>query len=314
MVKFILKRLLLSIITIILVSIIVFSIIHILPGDPIDIMFGKNPDKDFMEDIRHQYSFDKPIAVQYFLWMSKVVRLDFGESIIYREPVINLISERIWRTVFLAISSLLLSLLFAIPIGLISAYKQHTKTDLVISSITFIIISIPEFWSGLILIMIFGVYLQILPASGYVPPSESLLGFFKSIIMPIVSLSLIEGAQFTRMIRTKTIDTLSQDYAMLARANGISEKRILAVHCFRNALIPVLTTVGMTFAYTLGGEIVIEKVFNYPGLALLLFSSIGYRDYPTVQAIILIFSIFFILVSLIIDILYSFINPRISVS
>jgi len=311
MIKFILKRLILAIITLFGVSIIVFYIIHMLPGDPVTVIFGKNPDPVSMALIRAQYYLDKPVYVQYFYWLRDIVHLDFGKSFLSKIPVKEIVFERIGRTFLLAFLSMILSSVIAIPIGIITANKRNSNFDFGISSLTLFMLSIPEFWTGLILIMIFSVFLKVLPSGGYVFPNEDLIGFFKHLILPVLSISIMQTAIIIRMVRTTMIDILQQDYVKLATANGIQKKRILYLHAFRNALIPVITVIGLTLGYALGGEVVVENVFYYPGLGLLLFNSISNRDYPIIQATILIFAFLFIIVNLIVDVVYAFINPKI---
>jgi peptide/nickel transport system permease protein len=311
MIRYILKRLVLSITTFIGVSIIVFYIIHIIPGDPITLMYGKNPNKEAIEMLKKQYFLDKPIYVQYFLWFKNAARLNFGKSLLTQIPVITLVSERIGRSILLAGIAIVIATIFAIPIGIISANKRNTNLDLGISSMSLFMLSVPEFWTGLLLVMFFSVKLKILPSGGYVFPDEDFFGFLKSIILPVLSITIMQTAIITRMIRTSMIDALEQDYITLARASGINRKRILYIHGFRNALLPVVTVIGLTFGYALGGEVVVEKIFRYPGLGLLMFDSISSRDYPVIQATILVFSFLFISVNLLVDVVYAFINPRI---
>ncbi len=311
MLNHILKRFILLIITIIGVSIIVFFIIHMIPGDPITFMFGKSPNQELIEKVRQNYNLDKPIIVQYLLWIRNVSKLDFGTSIMTDLPVAELVFERIGRTFILASGAVIFALILAIPVGIISAYKHNSFLDFNITTLSLIFLSIPEFWIGIFLIFIFAIFLGVLPSSGYVFPNEDFIGFLKILILPVISLGVAQFAIFTRMLRATMIEGLQQDYTKLERAYGIKETKILYVYVFRNAIVPVITLVGISFGYLLGGAIVIERVFNYPGLGMLLWKSLGERDYPVIQGCIIIFSLMFIIVNFIVDILYGFINPKI---
>ena len=307
--KFILKRIFLSIITIVAISIISFSFIHLIPGDPITLMFGKMQNQELIEKVKAHYNLDKPIIYQYFLWIKGVIAGDLGTSIIKSFPVSELIFERIPRTLILAVFGIAISLLLTIPLGIISAYKHNKLPDVAISGFSLFLLSVPEWWWGLILILLISVQFGLLPSSGYIPPTVDFIGFLKIIIMPSIALGLASTAASTRMLRTTMIDILQQDYIKLVKAYGVKNIRILLVHGFRNALLPVITIVGIQFGYLLGGEVIIERVFSYPGLGLLLWQSLEYRDYPTIQGIILIFSSFFVLVNLMVDVMYVLINP-----
>lgn len=290
---------------------IIFLIIHMIPGDPIVAMFGKSQNKELIESVRKAYALDQPIYKQYIIWVGNILHLNFGKSIISDLPVFNLVMERLNRTIVLALSGMFVSFIVSIPFGLISAYKHNTFIDFSLTSFVLLLISIPEFWVGVILILFFSVFLGILPSSGYVFPNQDFFGFIKILILPVVCIGFAQVAISARMIRTTMIETLQEDYIRLVKAYGISELRILSIHAFRNALIPVITVVGAEFGYLLGGAVVIERVFNYPGLGSFMFDAIAHRDYPVIQGAILVFSLLFILVNLLVDVLYAFINPKI---
>ena len=311
MVKFILKRLLLAIITLLGVSIVVFYQIHLMPGDPVTVLFGKHANPEAIALLRQQYHLDQPVYLQYFYWLGDMCQLNLGKSFISGIPVLELVSERIGRTFLLAFLSVILSSMLALVLGIITATRRNSRTDLAVSSLSLFMLSVPEFWTGLIVVMIFSVFLKVLPSGGFVFPSENFGGFIKSLILPVVSISVMQTAIITRMVRTTMIEVLQQDYIKAAIGNGLDMRRVIWIHALRNALIPIVTAIGLTFGYALGGEVVIENVFYYPGLGKLLFDSISNRDYPVIQTAILVFATLFILVNLLVDIIYSLINPRI---
>jgi len=309
--KYILKRFALSILTILGVTIVAFSFLHLIPGDPITTMFGQYPNKELVETVKAHYGLDRPILYQYFLWLKKAVKLDLGTSIVNGLPVTQLVFERVPRTIILAFLGIFFSMFFTIPFGIISANKRNTTIDMGISSFSLFLLSIPEWWWGIALILIFAVQFRLLPSGGYVFPTENFCGYLKTLILPGLALGLAATAGSTRMLRTTMIDALQEDYVLLMKSYGVRNFRILLVHAFRNAILPVITLVGVQFGYLLGGEVIIEKIFAYPGLGLLTWQSLAYRDYPVVQAAVVVFSFMFIVINFIVDILYGFINPQI---
>jgi peptide/nickel transport system permease protein len=309
--KYVLKRLGYGAITLVAISVVVFSLIHLLPSDPISIMFGKNPNPALIERAKAHYDLDKPVVVQYFLWVGKVLKGDLGKSIVSGIPVTELIAPRISRTLLLAILGILFSLFVALPTGIISAARHNTWTDFAVSSISLVIISVPEFWIGIMLTLIFSVWLMLLPTSGYVSPFDNFGQAVSLLLLPAITVASVQAAQTTRMTRATMIDVLRLDYITLMKAMGISNFRLLAVHAFRNALLPVVTLVGLQMGLLMGGVIIVEKVFTYPGLGLLMLKAIDERDYPTVQACLMFFAFFFVLVNIAVDLIYAAINPKI---
>lgn len=309
--KYLVRRLGYGFITLVAISIIIFSIIHFLPGDPIEIMFGKSPNPELIEIARKHYELDKPIIVQYFSWVSKVLHGDLGSSIVNNLPVLELVLPRIGRTLMLTFLGILFSLVIALPTGIIAAARHNTWTDLGISSISLVIISIPEFWIGIVYMLIFAVWLTILPTSGYVSPFVHFQDALKILILPAATVASVQAAQTTRMTRANMIEVLRLDYITLMKAMGVKNLRLLVVHAFRNALIPVVTLIGMQAGALMGGVIIVEKVFTYPGLGLLMVKSLQERDYPVVQACIMVYAVLFVLINIVVDIIYCVINPRI---
>lgn len=311
MIVYILKRIFFGLITIIGISIIIFSIIHLIPGDPITMMFGQNPNPKLMEIARQHYGLDKPIFVQYFMWIGKLFKGDLGNSIMTNDPVLNLVLIRTGRTLALTAFGILFSLIIAIPTGIISAWRHNTWADFSLTSTSLVLISIPEFWIGIIFMIIFSVWLKILPTSGYVSPTESILGWIKILILPALTVASVQAAQTTRMIRANMIEVLSLDYIVLMKSAGVTNLRLLLVHAFRNVLVPVLTLIGMQIGYLMGGIIIVERVFTFPGLGHLMVKALEQRDYPVVQACIMVYAVIFVIINIIIDLLYGIINPKI---
>jgi peptide/nickel transport system permease protein len=310
----IIKRILYSLPILFLISLLVFFMIKLIPGDPIELMFGKEPNREQIELIRKFYNFDKPLIQQYLIWLRNMLSGNWGQSITLNEPVILLIMERLPRTALLCFSSILVSITFAIFAGIISAAKHNTIIDLGLTTLSLIFISIPSFFVGIMLIIIFSVNLHLLPATGYVSPFVSISRWIHTMIMPTITLGATLCASTTRFLRSSMLEILNQDYVRLARAKGNKEKRVLYIHSLRNALIPVVTQVGMQIGFLLGGEVVIEKVFGFPGLGLLMINALQQRDYPLIQACIMIFAILVIFVNILVDIIYTLVDPRISFS
>jgi peptide/nickel transport system permease protein len=311
MLYYIIRRLLLGLLTLWFISLIIFSIIHFLPGDPIQLMFGKTPNPELIAIVRGYYGLDKPVLVQYVTWLFNIIKGDFGVSIVSGYPVIELVAPRISSSLLLTGAGLLISVLISFPSGIVSAVHHNTWKDLSVTSISLFMISIPEFWIGIVYMMIFSVWLGILPTSGFVPLSESVAGFLKILILPAITVASVQAAQTARMVRTNFLEVMRLDYVTLMRSLGIKEKRLMRAHVFKNVLIPVLTQIGMQAGALMGGVIIVERVFTYPGLGLLMMRALQDRDYPVLQACIMIFACVYVLFNLIVDILYCYINPKI---
>ena len=288
-------------------------IVRLLPGDPVTVILGEYATFEARDALTKKFNLDKPVLVQYWLWIKDVLHGDWGESLSGSGDVMPQVLERFPRSFLLCISSTIISLMIAIPLGVITAAKQNTTSDLLISSGSLLVISIPEFWLGILLMILFSVMWGILPAGGYVKPGDDFIRFLKSIIMPSLALGLATAPATLRLVRSSMVEVLDEDYIMLARTKGCSKKRVNYVHALRNSLIPIATSVTMNLASLLAGVVIIEKVFSYPGLGQLLMSSINRRDYPVIQAAIFMFSIVVVLSNLLCDVIYSVIDPRIRV-
>ena len=311
MLRYIARRLLFGLLTLWIISIVIFSIIHLLPGDPIQLMFGKNPNPKIIEVVRTYYGLDRPIVTQYLGWLAHIIRGDLGVSIVNGSTVGSLVGPRISNTLLLTSFGLFFSVLIAFPSGISAAVHHNTWKDLSITSISLVLISIPEFWIGIVYMMIFSVWLGLLPTSGFVPFLADPVGFLKIIILPALTVASVQAAQTARMVRTNILEILRLDYITLMRSHGVDEKRLLRAHVFKNVLIPVLTQIGMQAGALMGGVIIVERVFTFPGLGLLMMRAMQDRDYPVLQACIMVFALTYVLFNLVIDILYCFINPKI---
>lgn len=303
MLRYILKRLLLLIPILLGVSIIVFTVLHMSPGDPAQIMLGPMASQESIAQMRESLGLNKPLYIQYFIFLKNTLQGDFGRSIRTNTPVIEEIFSRLPATLKLSTLGMLLAIIIGFPLGVLAALKQNTIIDTTSSFLALIGFSIPNFWAGLMLMLLLSVYIPVLPSSGY--------GSWQHLVLPSLTLAIQTIAVITRMTRSSMLEVIRQDYVKTARAKGISDKLVLVRHIIRNALIPVVTIAGLYFGHSLGGVVVTETVFSYPGVGRLLVDAIRSKDYPVVQAGILIFAVGVALINLIVDVVYAYLDPRI---
>jgi ABC-type dipeptide/oligopeptide/nickel transport system permease component len=303
MFQYVLKRLLSTIPVLLGISLLLFFMLRMLPGDPAQVLAGQMASQEDIKNIRQQLGLDKPIFVQYGIFLSRLAKLDLGRSARTQSPVIKEIWARLPNTVLLAVTAITLACLFGIPAGIISAVRPYTWIDYLFTSMALFGISMPVFWLGLMLIVVFSLVLHWLPAGG--------IGSWKHVILPSFTLAAFVVAFITRITRASMIETLSQDYTTTARSKGLKEQVVIVKHALKNALIPIVTVVGLQFGLLLGGAVLTETVFAWPGLGRLIVDSILARDYPVIQGTILIFGLLYILVNLVVDLLYAYIDPRI---
>jgi peptide/nickel transport system permease protein len=303
MLQYVVKRLLSTIPVLLGISLLLFFMLRMLPGDPAQVLAGQMASVEDVKLIRHQLGLDRPIIVQYGLFLSRLVRFDLGRSARTQNPVIREVWARLPNTVLLAVAAITLACLFGIPAGIIAAVRPYTWIDYLFTSMALFGISMPVFWLGLMLVVIFSVVLQWLPAGG--------TGSWKHMILPSFTLAAFVVAFITRMTRASMIEVLSQDYTTTARSKGLKEQVVIMKHALKNALIPIITVVGLQFGLLLGGAVLTETVFAWPGIGRLIVDSILARDYPVIQGTILIFGLLYILVNLFVDMIYAFIDPRI---
>ncbi len=283
---------------------------EMVPGDPASIMLGTNITPEAVEALNEKFGFNEPFHVRYFLMLKNFITGEL-DSIYYNDQVLNIISRRLTATVELGVLSLLIAVLVAIPTGVIAAVKKNSIFDLVSMFVATIGISVPAFFTGIIFIYIFSVYIPILPSSGYGGRFWTLSGL-RHLILPSFALSTVMIASTSRLTRSAMLDIMKEDYLVTARSKGVAEKKIILKHAFRNALIPIITNIGNQLAMMFGGAILIESVFAWPGVGRLAVKAVEYRDQPLVFGSILILSILYVTVNLLVDLLYVFINPRIS--
>ena len=301
--RYILRRLLYAIPVMLVVSLIVFGILHIAPGDPATMLAGEDARPEDVAAIKANYGLDQPLYVQYGVWLGNALRGDFGRSIVTRRPVMDEIATRLPSTVQLAVSALFLAVILGMIVGVISATRQYSALDHGVMVLALLGVSMPVFWLGLMLIMIFAVELRWLPTGG--------TGTIQQLVLPAVTLGAASTAIIARMTRSSMLEVVRQDYIRTARAKGLMERVVLVRHALKNALIPVATVVGIEFGYLLGGAVITETVFSRPGLGRLLVTSINSRDFPVVQGTLMLLAGSFVLVNLLVDILYGFLDPRI---
>jgi len=300
---FAIRRILAAIPTLFGVTVIVFFMVRVLPGDPARLLAGLNSTQDEVDRIRVQLGLTKPVAVQYELFLGAIAHGDLGKSITTQAPVVQEISSRLPKTALLAATATVLSGILGIVSGIVVSTRQYTSVDYLVSMVAFAGVSIPVFWLGLMLMIVFAVFLHLVPAGGAAGPT--------SLILPSITLAAFSIAIIERQTRSSMLETLRQDYVRTARAKGLVEGVVVYRHALRNALIPVVTVLGLQFGALFGGAILTETTFAWPGIGQLLVSAISARDYPIIQGVVLLFAITFLVVNLLVDLLYGYIDPRI---
>lgn len=315
MFAYLLRRALTLIPILLLMSIIVFGLIRLVPGDPIDVMYGS----EGMDEIRRaalsrELGLDQPVVVQYGRWLLRAVQGDLGNSYRATMPVRQLIAQRLPATLLLSFAAIFLSLVIAIPLGLIAAVKRNTWADMGAMGFAILGISMPNFWSGILFVLVFAVWLGWLPSIGYVSPLQDPIGSVKHLILPAITLGWALAGTTTRLARSSLLEELGKDYVRTARGKGLRERSVLLTHATRNSLIPTVTMIGLQLGFLIGGTVVVETVFAWPGIGLLLVDSIFARDYPVVQGVILVIAIMVVAINLLVDVVYTVLDPRIRLS
>jgi len=311
MLRFTAQRLLQTVGVVLRASVLIFMIVHVIPGDPIAALLGENATDEMIQATRAEYGFNDPLPQQYFRWAGHALQGDFGVSVGNQIPAATLISHRVWPTVQLASAAMLLALIVGLPLGILAAARQGRLLDRLITAGSAVTMSLPFFWVGILTILLFSLYLGWLPPGGWVNPSQDLPGALKSLILPAAVLGASPAAILARFTRTSMIEKLEEGYIRTARAKGVSETKVVMVHALRNALIPVLTMIGVIAGRAFSGTVVIEVVFAWPGLGRLLVDSVNARDYAVIQALLLLVVVTFLTVNLLVDIAYGFADPRI---
>lgn len=309
MLRFILGRLISLTLSLIVASLVIFTVIEVIPGDPAAFMLGLNADEATVQALRADLGLDGSKAERYLTWIAGMVQGDFGTSYTYRVPVAELVADRLWVSLPLAVLSLILSTVIAFPVGLLAAANRGRAADYGIMGGTQLGIAIPNFWFGMLLVLVFAVNLRWFSAGGFPGWEEPLLAL-KSLLLPSVALALPQAAILARVMRSALIETLAQDYMRTARAKGLSRRQALLRHALRNALIPVLTIIGLQFSFLLAGAIIIENVFFLPGLGRLIFQGITQRDLVVVESVTMLLVFAVIVVTFAVDIAYALADPR----
>jgi len=312
MLRFIVSRLLTAIPTLLIVSIAVFTLVRLIPGDPASLMLGDLADDAAYAALRQRMGLDEPIAVQFFIWLGNLFQGDLGVSVTTGQSVLPLILGRFATSATMVLSAVGLAVLVAVPLGMVAAWRQNGKWDLAIVAMSTLLVSIPTFWLGLMILLAFGLKLGWLPVLGYVSVARDPVAGILYLIMPVATLVLHEVGIIVRMARASTLDVLRLDYITHARAKGLSETAILFNHAARNAFGPTWTLIGLILGNLLGGIAVVETVFTIPGLGRLIVESIYARDYAVLQGCLLFVAVTYVLVNLVVDLLYPFFDPRVA--
>jgi peptide/nickel transport system permease protein len=296
------------------VATLVFLLLHVTPGDPGRAILGDAATDEAVWNVDEQLGLHRPLAVQYVDWLGGIVRLDMGKSIISDRPIVKDLSDRLPRSVELMTVAALFALFFGIPLGIISAVKRNGPLDLLFGSVAIVGLSLPNFVIGTLLVLVLGLKLGWFQSSGFIALDEDPAAHIKLLILPMVTLGLNMGAVVLRMMRSAMLEVLALDYVRTARAKGLAERVVLSRHALRNALNPVITVVGLQIGSLLGGAVIVEYIFNWPGLATFMINSILNRDYPAIQGAILLIAAAFVTINLVVDLLYAVLDPRIRYS
>ncbi len=311
MISFIIRRLLLLFPVLIIVGIIVFTLIHLTPGDPAAVMLGRDATSEQKEALRERLGLNDPFHIQFINWFVDALRLDFGESLFIGKPVTEALLDRVEPTGLLTLYSLTVSILIAIPAGVMAAVRANSFLDRLLMVMSISGVAIPSFFFGILLILLFAVVLGWLPSGGYTDFGEDPIKHLKYMLLPTVALGFSAAGLLTRLVRSTMLDVLNEDYVRTAYAKGLPERHVILLHALRNALIPVMTVIGISLAGMLGGAVVVETVFNIPGMGRLLVQSVTRRDFPVVQGAVMTVAAIQVLVMLLIDVLYVYVDPRV---
>ncbi len=308
---YIIRRILLLIPTLLGITMVVFLTIQSIPGDPIEAYLGEFYEEDVATALRSHYGLDRPIHVQYLLWLGRLVRGDWGKEVLSGLPVLDQILEHLPVSLELILGAMIVALMVALPAGIISSVRPYTPSDYTAMTGAMVGISTPEFFGGIVLVLVFSLGLGVLPVQGYKPWSAGAGEHLSHMALPILTLGLTRGAILTRLVRGCMLEVIGQDYVNTARSKGAVEFVVILRHAFKNALIPVVTVMGLQVGFLVGGTIIVETIFSVPGLGQYGINAISSRDYPAVMGFILVSSSIFVLANLTVDVLYAYLNPRI---
>ena len=313
---YIVNRILILIPVLFLVSVFVFLLVHLIPGDPIDFMLSGDDavDPSVREMLMKSFGLDLPLHVQYYNWISRVLVGDFGESIIFLRPCLEIILARFPATILLTIGAMVVSLIIAIPAGVVAAVKRNTPTDHAAMTFALLGISIPNFWLGILLILAFSLYIPIFPATGYDVSISDPIETLRYLTLPSITLGTALAAITARMTRSEMLEEIGKEYVRTARAKGVTQLSVIFKHTLKNALVPVITVVGLQFGHLLGGTVIVEHVFAWPGVGRLGIDAINNNDFPILVCICAMVTILYVALAFIVDLLYAFVDPRIRIN
>jgi peptide/nickel transport system permease protein len=311
MLRYVVKKLLLAIPTLLILAVTIFALMRAIPGDPAMMMVGDMADPAMVEQARREMGLDKPLPAQFFIWLGDVLHGDFGTSRLTGQDVLESMLARFSVTAQVVLVAVVLAIAVAVPAGLYAAWRQNRPGDFAVVLVANVFLSVPSFWMGMLLILLFGVTLQWLPTIGYVSTGANALAAAKYLAMPVLSLVFIEVATITRMMRASTIEVLRQEYVTHARAKGLGEGAVLCRHVLKNAVAPTATLIGLILGSLLGGAAVVETVFSLPGLGRFLVDAIYARDYAVVQGVLILVSAIYLVVNLLVDLVYPLLDPRV---
>ena len=298
--------------TLLLASILIFAIIRLSPGDPVRMRLGTEATPEEVAGERERLGLDRPLPLQYLVWLSDLGRLDLGRSQVNNRPVAALLAEHFPNTLRLSLTAFVLAVLIGLPLGCLAAVRRDTAADVLITGLNSLGLAIPAFWLGMLLILVFSVTLQWLPASGLGEPGQPWFVNLRYLVLPVVTIAILNLSVFARFVRSSMLDVLGADYVRTARAKGAPERAVIGRHALRNALIPVVTVLGIQFGRLLGGAVVTEAVFAYPGIGRLVVTSILNRDYPVVQGTLMLVVAIFLLTTIVVDLTYAYLDPRVA--
>jgi peptide/nickel transport system permease protein len=308
---YIIKKLLLLVPTVLAITFLVFSMMHLIPGDPIHLLLGDMYDQRAADELRHEYGLDRPLVVQYVSWLGRLAQGDWGRSIFTHRPVLQDILYRMPISLELIVLSMALALLISVPAGVISAIRPYTLLDYAVMTVAMLGVSMPDFFLGILLFLLFSLTLGWLPVQGYVPLTTGIVDNLSHMLLPALALGLARCAILTRLVRASMLEVVKLDYVTTARAKGVIEFLVVNKHALKNALIPTITVVGLQIGFLIGGAIVIEAVFGIPGLGTFGVQGITKRDYQQVQGFILVVALLFVVSNLLVDVSYAYFDPRI---
>jgi peptide/nickel transport system permease protein len=314
MIRYLQARVLALLLILVLMSVVVFSFLHLTPGDPVEAMLGSEVDQATKDGLRHALGLDRPLPVQYGVWMSRALRGDLGASIQMHQRVSTLLAEKLPVTIELTAAASVVGLLIALPAGVLAAVRRNSAVDLGAMGIALAGVSVPSFWLGVMLILLFALHWRIFPSIGYVPVTRDPIGAVRHLVLPAVTLGLGLAGGLTRMVRSGVLEELGHEYVRTAKAKGLRFPTIINRHVLRNALLPTLTVLGVQVSVLLGGAVITEQIFAWPGVGQLAVQAVQSRDYPVLQGSILIIAVLATVVQLVVDLAYALMDPRIRFS